>query len=434
MRYFCPLNSSQSFFERKIFVNFLVLIVCLIYMSLFRTSNIYAQNTVQPGTLVNADSCQQEVDAPLTASCRGHGGCINHLYNYDPYDTDTDPSKNADYSFTLDIYVYGFTCQYSPIRNSVSTKGDFSYNVLSGEGEATVLYTGSPRFIIYNSNGCSPGSYTESKFQFPNACPSGPSPDDGGGGGNPPPIPVGCVNAQAFNGTACPTGFARDATTGYYCCYTTAGCNIPPDDELCVEMRNQCQGTWKGCCRGCFSPVVIDVAGNGFNLTDGAGGVDLDLLGDGTKDRTAWTAPGSDDAWLVLDRNHNGMIDNALEMFGNFTEQPEAIPVADRNGFLALAVFDQPQNGGNGDGRINRQDRIYNDLRLWQDVNHNGISEPGELHTLDSLDVRAIELDFKVSRRTDENGNQFRYRAKVRDSRNADVGKWAWDVFPVKPR
>ena len=254
---------------------------------------------------------------------------------------------------------------------------------------------------------------------------------------NPPPVGVVaatglvCLNPrQNFSQGPCPTGFSND-TTGYYCCQT--GCAITE----CPEDRDECEsggGTFKGCCRGCFSPIVIDVAGNGFNLTDGANGVDLDLTGEGTKDRTAWTAPGSDDAWLVLDRNHNGVIDNALEMFGNFTEQPEAIPVRDRNGFLALAVFDQPQNGGNGDGKINRQDRIYNDLRLWQDVNHNGISEPGELHTLDSLDVRAIELDFKVSRRTDENGNRFRYRAKVRDRRDADVGKWAWDVFPVKPR
>ena len=251
-----------------------------------------------------------------------------------------------------------------------------------------------------------------------------------------PPIPLGCVNAQAFNGTACPTGFARSPTNGYYCCQTSS-CAVPNNDPTCLLEKADClafNGNWKGCCTGCFSPIVIDVLGNGFNLTDGANGVDLDLTGEGTKDRTAWTSPNSDDAWLVLDRNHNGVIDNALELFGNFTEQPEAIPVADRNGFLALAVFDQPQNGGNGDGKINRQDRIYNDLRLWQDVNHNGISEPGELHTLDSLDVRALDLDFKVSRRTDEFGNRFRYRAKVRDSRDADVGKWAWDVFPVKPR
>lgn len=244
-----------------------------------------------------------------------------------------------------------------------------------------------------------------------------------------------CVNPrQNFAQGACPYGFTSD-TTGYYCCQT--GCPISEDDEVCTEQRNDCEannGTWKGCCRGCFSPIVIDVLGNGFDLTDGNHGVELDLTGEGAKDKISWTAPNSDDAWLVLDRNNNGTIDNALEMFGNFTAQPDSIPVKDRNGFLALAVFDKPENGGNSDGKINKQDAIYTKLRLWQDANHNGISEPNELHALNSLDVRTIFLDYKESRKKDGNGNRFRYRSRVRDSKDADVGKFAWDVFLVKPK
>lgn len=54
-----------------------------------------------------------------------------------------------------------------------------------------------------------------------------------------------------------------------------------------------------------------------------------------------------------------------------------------------------------------------------------------ELHSLPSLGLATIELDYKKSKRTDEHGNRFLYRAKVKDVHGAHVGRWAWDVFPV---
>jgi len=104
-------------------------------------------------------------------------------------------------------------------------------------------------------------------------------------------------------------------------------------------------------------------------------------------------------------------------------------PGETKNGFRTLAVFDRLDRGGNGDGKINSRDAIYVDLQLWQDVNHNGVSEGNELHSLAEMGLEEIELRYKESRRHDDHGNWFRFRSKVWDSHGSHIGRWAWDVF-----
>ena len=92
-------------------------------------------------------------------------------------------------------------------------------------------------------------------------------------------------------------------------------------------------------------------------------------------------------------------------------------------------MFDNAENGGNNDGFIDAQDEIYNQLLLWTDDNHDGVSQASEVKHLRDLKVYRIDLQYERSRRVDEFGNSFYYRARIWDADGKLSGRAAWDVF-----
>ena len=230
-----------------------------------------------------------------------------------------------------------------------------------------------------------------------------------------PPLPTGVVCINTWGGT---NTFVYSGTV-----------------SRCTSRGNDWDFDSCSCSGGCSpdagcSPILIDVAGNGLSLTSAAEGVAFDLTGDGQTERLGWTRAGSDDSFLFLDRDGNGEVDSGRELFGNFTDQPEPAAGEERNGFLALAVFDGAEKGGNSDGVIDASDAVYSRLRLWRDTNHDGRSQAEEVVGLEEAGVWRIELRYREGRRRDGQGNEYRYRAKVEGA--GRLGRWAWDVFFVR--
>jgi hypothetical protein len=163
-----------------------------------------------------------------------------------------------------------------------------------------------------------------------------------------------------------------------------------------------------------------------YHLTAAADGVAFDFYGTGIPMRVAWTSPHSSVAFLVLDRNGNGIIDSGAELFGNLTPKRDGTMAA--NGFEALLDLD----GGVGvsDGRMSVDDPFYSQLRLWIDRNHNGYSEVDELTTPAESGLTTIFTAYSESRHRDKYGNFYKYEGTaLLARRNEEVARRVFDVF-----
>lgn len=149
-----------------------------------------------------------------------------------------------------------------------------------------------------------------------------------------------------------------------------------------------------GCFKDYQSPLVLDMNGNGrFDLVDvwnDKTQIRFDINADGEKIRTGWVEAG--DAMLAIDLNHNGLIDDGGELFGEYTKGSRVANKGERsfdNGFQALAEYDS-----NMDGRINKNDKMFASLLLWTDLNQDGISQKKELSVLGFSKVAEISLAY----------------------------------------
>jgi len=147
-------------------------------------------------------------------------------------------------------------------------------------------------------------------------------------------------------------------------------------------------------------PLILDLDGDGLETIpfNENRPIYFDLDADGLKTGTGWVSP--DDGFLVLDRNGNGIIDDGTELFGDATPLKKGKKASD--GFAALAAEDT-----NRDGHVNFADKNWQNLRVWRDLNQDGISQTDELFTLGSLGI--YELDVKKTKNSQvlKNGNEI---------------------------
>jgi hypothetical protein len=149
-----------------------------------------------------------------------------------------------------------------------------------------------------------------------------------------------------------------------------------------------------------YSPLVLDLDRDGVELVSiYDANVRFDINNDGEADRVGWVS--KDDGLLAIDTNKDGMINNQSELFG------ETDVVS--NGFANLSQYDE-----NGDGIIDANDAVWNDLIIWQDANTDGISDAGEMITLNqagiaSINLNAAETDYEISDQYISHESTFTY-------------------------
>lgn len=147
-----------------------------------------------------------------------------------------------------------------------------------------------------------------------------------------------------------------------------------------------------------YDPIALDLDGDGIETVsaNGFAGSLFDHDNDGIRTAGGWVS--ADDGLLVWDKNGNGRIDNGAELFGDNTALSNGSRA--EHGYAALAQHDLNQ-----DGIIDSRDAVFKQLRVWRDLNQDGISQEGELFTLEETGIASLNLAYQNTRRDLGNGN-----------------------------
>jgi VCBS repeat-containing protein len=181
--------------------------------------------------------------------------------------------------------------------------------------------------------------------------------------------------------------------TGWTTAYTLADARTNGTDSVRIHAAGQ-DYVFKddgSVAVSAIDPIILDLDHNGIALTTLDNGVSFDINADGHQDKIAWTA--GTDGILAYDVDGNGKIDNGSEIFS-----PHFAGGSYVDGLAALATLDS-----NHDGKIDATDEAFSKLTIWQDLNHNGISDAGELSSLADHQIASLSLDASASN-TDING------------------------------
>ncbi|PJK10847.1 hypothetical protein CO614_08665 [Lysobacteraceae bacterium NML120232] len=136
-------------------------------------------------------------------------------------------------------------------------------------------------------------------------------------------------------------------------------------------------------------PLVLDLDGDGIELVAADGAVLFDHNGDRITEATGWVAP--DDGFLVIDKNGNGQIDDGSELFGD--GNPDAFHDPETQNTLSAGIRALRRYDSNQDGLFDAADEAYGQVRVWRDLNQDGISQEGELFTLVEVGIQSINLN-----------------------------------------